>query len=169
MEEQSHRETSIPPNSYASSLTTVTEPQKPATVTEKPYTEPQYLEKATTHTSIKDGSPSLRPVQTREDGEEYPTGLKLASIILAICLCVFLVALGMYPAIVIVIRRGNSELTLRLCCCMYSDNSIIATAIPKITDEFNSLSDVAWYGSGTSFTTPCLDQCIHVGIAFAGD
>lgn len=28
------------------------------------------------------------------------------------------------------------------------DNSIIATAIPKITDQFQSLSDVGWYGSG---------------------
>ncbi|KAF5011385.1 hypothetical protein FDECE_2496 [Fusarium decemcellulare] len=27
------------------------------------------------------------------------------------------------------------------------DNSIISTAIPKITSDFNSLSDVAWYGS----------------------
>lgn len=29
-----------------------------------------------------------------------------------------------------------------------SSNAIIATAIPKITDEFNSLPDVGWYGSG---------------------
>lgn len=28
------------------------------------------------------------------------------------------------------------------------DNTIIATAIPKITDQFNSLPDVGWYGSG---------------------
>jgi hypothetical protein len=28
------------------------------------------------------------------------------------------------------------------------DNSIIATAIPKITDQFHSLEDVGWYGSG---------------------
>lgn len=28
------------------------------------------------------------------------------------------------------------------------DNSIIATAIPKITDQFHSLGDVGWYGSG---------------------
>lgn len=27
------------------------------------------------------------------------------------------------------------------------DNSIIATAIPKITDQFHSLDDVGWYGS----------------------
>ena len=28
------------------------------------------------------------------------------------------------------------------------DNSIIATPIPKITDEFHSIDDIGWYGSG---------------------
>jgi hypothetical protein len=27
------------------------------------------------------------------------------------------------------------------------DNTIIATAIPRITDDFHSLKDVGWYGS----------------------
>ncbi|KAH9902351.1 putative efflux pump [Xylariomycetidae sp. FL2044] len=71
----------------------------------------------------------LRPVQTREDGTEYPTGAKLALITLALCLSVFLMAL---------------------------DNSIIATAIPKITDQFNSLGDIGWYGSAYLLTTAAL-------------
>lgn len=33
------------------------------------------------------------------------------------------------------------------------DNTIIATAIPKITDQFNSLDDVGWYGSAYLLTT----------------
>ena len=66
-----------------------------------------------------------------EDGDEiiYPSGLKFALITLALCLSVFLVAL---------------------------DNTIIATAIPKITDHFNSLSDVGWYGSAYLLTTCAL-------------
>jgi len=60
---------------------------------------------------------------------EYPQGLKLGLITLSICLAVFLVAL---------------------------DNTIIATAIPKITDQFNSLSDVGWYGSSYLLTTCAL-------------
>jgi hypothetical protein len=40
--------------------------------------------------------PSLKASTTREDGTEYPTGLKLALIALALCLSVFLVALGMF-------------------------------------------------------------------------
>ncbi|KAF5859531.1 hypothetical protein ETB97_002772 [Aspergillus alliaceus] len=31
--------------------------------------------------------------------------------------------------------------------CQALDTSIIATAIPRVTDEFNSLGDVGWYGS----------------------
>jgi hypothetical protein len=50
----------------------------------------------------------------------YPKGAKLVVIIIALCLAVFLVAL---------------------------DQTIIATAIPRITDRFNSVSDIGWYGS----------------------
>lgn len=72
---------------------------------------------------------SIRPTPTREDGTEYPTGVKLGLISLALCLSVFLIAL---------------------------DNSIIATAIPKITDQFLSLPDVGWYGSAYLLTTAAL-------------
>ncbi|KAJ6465952.1 major facilitator superfamily domain-containing protein, partial [Mycena vitilis] len=61
-----------------------------------------------------------------EDGIEYPHGIKLHLITVALCLSVFLVAL---------------------------DNTIIATAIPKITDDFNSLEDVGWYASAYLLTT----------------
>ncbi|KAJ7476946.1 major facilitator superfamily domain-containing protein [Mycena galericulata] len=61
-----------------------------------------------------------------EDDVEYPAGPKLFLITLALCLSVFLVAL---------------------------DNTIIATAIPKITDQFHSLDDVGWYGSAYLLTT----------------
>ncbi|TQS32016.1 hypothetical protein Golomagni_07685, partial [Golovinomyces magnicellulatus] len=33
------------------------------------------------------------------------------------------------------------------------DRTILATAIPRITDDFNSLGDVGWYGSGYMLTT----------------
>jgi EmrB/QacA subfamily drug resistance transporter len=66
---------------------------------------------------------------TEQDQSEYPTGMKLAVIIAALALAVFLMAL---------------------------DNTIIATAIPKITDHFNSLTDVGWYGSSYLLTTCAL-------------
>jgi EmrB/QacA subfamily drug resistance transporter len=40
------------------------------------------------------------------------------------------------------------------------DNTIIATAIPKITDQFGSLNDVGWYGSAYLLTT-CATQLIY--------
>ncbi|KAI1186284.1 MFS general substrate transporter [Nemania serpens] len=80
----------------------------------------------TAHTQNGD---HLQPTETREDGTAYPTGLKLTLISAALCLSVFLIAL---------------------------DNSIIATAIPSITDAFHSLPDVGWYGSAYLLTTAAL-------------
>ncbi|KAI8632696.1 putative efflux pump [Xylariaceae sp. FL1651] len=86
------------------------------------------LERRKTEASEKHGD-SIRPVTTRDDGTEYPTGIKLILIIVALCLAVFVMAL---------------------------DNSIIATAIPKITVAFNSLDDVGWYASAYLLTTAAL-------------
>ncbi|RBR09788.1 hypothetical protein FVER53590_13319 [Fusarium verticillioides] len=56
----------------------------------------------------------------------YPRGLRLTSLIFGLCLAVLLVAL---------------------------DNTIIATAIPRISDDFKSLDDIGWYGSSYLLTT----------------
>ena len=58
--------------------------------------------------------------------ENYPGGAKLAIIVASLCLSVFLMAI---------------------------DNTIIAVAIPKITDHFGSINDVGWYGSAYLLTT----------------
>jgi hypothetical protein len=60
------------------------------------------------------------------DDIEYPHGVKLASILIALCFAVFLVAL---------------------------DQTIVATAIPRITDRFNSIQDIGWYGSAYFLTS----------------
>ena len=70
-----------------------------------------------------------KPEHHGEDEIVYPSGFKLALITLALCMSVFLVAL---------------------------DNTIIATAIPTITNQFNSLGDVGWYGSAYLLTTAAL-------------
>ncbi|KXT13084.1 hypothetical protein AC579_4904 [Pseudocercospora musae] len=62
----------------------------------------------------------------QEDQTEFPRGLKLAAITVALGLSVF---------------------------CMALDNTIIATAIPKITDQFKAIGDVGWYGSSYLLTT----------------
>ena len=57
--------------------------------------------------------------------EEYPAAFRLAMIIMALALSIFLVALDM---------------------------TIVATAIPRITDQFHSLDQVGWYGSAFFLT-----------------
>ncbi|QDS67491.1 hypothetical protein FKW77_001319 [Venturia effusa] len=61
-----------------------------------------------------------------DDESHYPKGFKLALISVALCLSVF---------------------------CMALDNTIIATAIPRITDQFHALEDVGWYASAYLLTT----------------
>jgi hypothetical protein len=63
--------------------------------------------------------PCIEEVKSQDDNKEYPTGLRLVLIIVSLCISTLLVAL---------------------------DGTIIATAIPTITSDFNSLDDVAWYG-----------------------
>ncbi|UKZ95983.1 uncharacterized protein TrAFT101_010789 [Trichoderma asperellum] len=71
------------------------------------------------------------PDTEENDSEEivYPTIGKHILVLFAIALSIFLVAL---------------------------DTSIVSTAIPHITDDFHSLDDVAWYGSGFFMTTATL-------------
>ena len=69
------------------------------------------------------------PSPEAEDESGYPHGAILLSIIIALCLAVFLVAL---------------------------DQTIVATAIPRISDDFKSISDIGWYGSAYFLTTTAL-------------
>ena len=74
--------------------------------------------------SLKEKEEIEHPV-VEESLEEYPKAFKLIAIIIALILTIFLVALDM---------------------------TIVATAIPRITDEFHSLDQVGWYGSAFFLT-----------------
>jgi hypothetical protein len=76
---------------------------------------------------------SQASITDEEDDFVYPTKWKLTAITIALCLSVF---------------------------CMALDNTIIATAIPRITDQFKALNDVGWYGSSYLLTT-CATQLIY--------
>ncbi|KAI1906450.1 MFS sugar transporter [Ophidiomyces ophidiicola] len=67
-----------------------------------------------------------------EEQPEYASGITLLIIVVGLCLAILLVAL---------------------------DNTIIATAIPRITDYFHALEDVGWYGSSYLLTT-CAFQLV---------
>jgi hypothetical protein len=66
---------------------------------------------------------------TIDEDVHYPTGARVVLILAALCAAVFLVAL---------------------------DQTIISTAIPKITDDFNSIGDIGWYGSAYLLTATAL-------------
>lgn len=74
----------------------------------------------------KEGNEDAETPEESEDESKYLSGFKLAILSLGLCLTTFVIAL---------------------------DNTIIATAIPKITTVFNSLEDVGWYGSSYLLTT----------------
>ncbi|KIW68756.1 hypothetical protein PV04_04678 [Phialophora macrospora] len=70
-------------------------------------------------------SSDLGREMSRIDTSDYPKAFPLAMIVVALACSIFLVALDM---------------------------TIVATAIPRITDQFHSLDQVGWYGSGFFLT-----------------
>lgn len=83
--------------------------------------------------TTKEAQDELTRVMTSEVGVEYPTGLRLNLISLALCLSVFLMALVWIP------EKYSGAFTYIV---FKQDNTIIATAIPKITDQFHSVPDI---------------------------
>lgn len=84
--------------------------------------------------SEKQSSPEVKKDATTteeevEDDSKYPSGTKLGLLTFGLAMATFVIAL---------------------------DNTIIATAIPRITTEFNALNDVGWYGSSYLLTTTSL-------------
>ncbi|KAE9974130.1 hypothetical protein EG327_008884 [Venturia inaequalis] len=82
--------------------------------------------------SKSEGEHSME-LKTPKDVVVPMSKIKLGFIILALCLAVFLVAL---------------------------DQTIIATAVPKISEEFRAMDDVGWYGSVYMFTL-CAFQLLY--------
>ena len=77
-------------------------------------------------TTYEKGDAPVQETPGGDDDHVYPSAKKAIPIILSLYLSIFLVAL---------------------------DRTILSTAIPRITDEFNSLGDIGWYGSGYLLTT----------------
>lgn len=69
---------------------------------------------------------------TPEAQHQYPTGSRLLLITIGLILSIFIAAL---------------------------DSTIIATAIPSITSEFGSLSNIAWYGTSYSISNCAFQSC----------
>ena len=99
--------------------------EKASQATSEDFAKPTHeLEKTPTAADNKDDNDDDDDL-SRVDTADFPRAFKLAFIIVALILSMFLVALDM---------------------------TIVATAIPKITDEFNSLDQVGWYGAAFFLT-----------------
>lgn len=85
---------------------------------------PRDTDGAPTPEDLEKGDKDMAPL-TRVATADYPKSFQLALIVVALILSIFLVSLDM---------------------------TIVATAIPKITDEFHSLDQVGWYGSAFFLT-----------------
>lgn len=80
-----------------------------------------------THTTEKEQPDQRQPALDGEpaDSSAYPTGFRLALIMISIYIAMFLVAL---------------------------DKLIISTATPAITNEFHAANDIGWYGTAYLLT-----------------
>ena len=91
-------------------------------------------EKDTETTDVKEDAKKTETSDSNADDEsKYPGGTKLALLTFGLAMATFVIAL---------------------------DNTIIATAIPRITTEFDSLNDVGWYGSSYLLTTTSLQPSL---------
>ncbi|KAK5002433.1 hypothetical protein LTR60_007109 [Cryomyces antarcticus] len=72
-----------------------------------------------------------RGLQGEMHEDEYPSSYRLLAVVIALVLSMFLASLDM---------------------------TIIATAIPRITDQFHSLDQVGWYGSAFFLTVASLQS-----------
>jgi hypothetical protein len=94
----------------------------------------------------REGTRNSEPEKGQEVSDEeigeHPKGFKLAMVILALVLSVFLVALDLVFLNPPQANKVQADLF----------ETIIATAIPRITDEFHSLDQIGWYGSAFFLT-----------------
>ena len=124
-------ETTLAPSPTAASLADEKMPTTTATAPEsRSQSHDADIVAAENHTGIE--SADKKEGEEEEDLTEYPKAMQLALISIALCLSVF---------------------------CMALDNTIITTAIPRITDQFKAINDVGWYGSAYLLTTLSL---IHI-------
>jgi MFS transporter, DHA2 family, glioxin efflux transporter len=103
-----------------------------STPIEKTDSIPQVRDVPSEHSSTMDSGKEdeVTVVKTRTQEEQavhdmYPHGARLAAIVVSLLLVMFLVAI---------------------------DNTILGTAIPKITDEFQDINKVSWYGAAYFMT-----------------
>jgi hypothetical protein len=97
-------------------------------------------------TGITTSSNEADPTDHVNDKEE--TGTRLAAIVVSLLLGMFLVALDNVGYS----RTCDSHNARRKLTMHVNSQTILGTAIPKITDEFHDLNKVSWYGAAYFMT-----------------
>lgn len=116
--------------SAATSVSDLSKPPLPVVVDDEKHQQEVNLEQRNSESrqsvpvEKQDGGDLGREL-SRIDTSDYPSAFPLAMIVVALACSIFLVALDM---------------------------TIVATAIPRITDQFHSLDQVGWYGSAFFLT-----------------
>lgn len=87
---------------------------------------------------------------------DYPSGINLIILFVglflaALCVGLVRVPISIPPIASVLLLNRIAYLLIRY----LQDRTIVATAIPKITSDFNSLDDVGWYGSAYLLTNCC--------------
>ncbi len=103
--------------------------------------------------SKADHAPGAEKNRPLGEADEYldaeknfqPKSFKFWTIMMGIYLSIFLVALVSHRP-----PKGSADPANTS-----QDRTILATAIPHITDEFNSTEDIGWYGSAYMLTAAC--------------
>ena len=129
-EDEKSKQTSAASSVTDLSLEKAANAKKDADTTSNGDSSADTLTKTKTATSERKDGLELKKTKTIAEtiasiGDQFPHSFKLVSIVVALALSIFLVSLDM---------------------------TIVATAIPEITSEFNSLPDVGWYGSAFFLT-----------------
>lgn len=94
-------------------------------------------------------TPDKAPVIPENTKTEYPSGPGVVAIFIGLLFAAF--CSGLVSTSLLHLIQSNQIL---------QDRSIVATAVPKITAEFDSLDDIAWYGSSYLIAAACLQLFI---------
>ncbi|USP74923.1 MFS general substrate transporter [Curvularia clavata] len=92
-----------------------------------------------TNTQSESKGPEESATSLTEAADDYPSGSRFFGLLVALMLTIFLVAMDM---------------------------TIVATAIPRITQEFNSIPDIGWYGSAFFLTISSFAQLWGKGYTY---
>jgi EmrB/QacA subfamily drug resistance transporter len=85
-----------------------------------------------------------------KDESHFPAGIRLVTIIASVLLAMFLVAL-------VCVSCPRSRRCMLITLSSLQDRTIIATAVPQIANQFNTLGDISWYASAYLLTS-CATQ-----------